>query len=451
MGVLEEIRVLRPLLHLLIPLCFHWMADEMTVTVLVDVTTGALCPGEKSCPEAIYLNGIQQTVVGVFKMVVLPILGQMADEYGRKSLLLVTVSASIAPFAVLALGRSRDFVYVYFVFRTISHIVSQGSVFLISAAYVADVVEASKRATAFGWITGLFSVSYVLGNLSARFLPERWIFEISVSLLIISVLYMKIFLVETVAKDEGTNKHAPCSAMVCGVLQRRWNSMKDTIAVVSTSRTLKRISFVLFFYKLGMTGISSVLMYYLKAAFGFNKNQFSEIRMMVDIGSIFSQILLLPLINPYIGERGVLSIALIASVAYGLLYGLAWAPWVPYLSASLGVVYILEKPSSYAIISKATIANDQGKAQGFLAGVRSIASLLSPLLMSPLTSLFISSEAPFNCKGFSLVVASISMVIALAFAWQLDPDNETKQANSENVPTPIDESLDAPLLGQASV
>ncbi|KAG9455072.1 hypothetical protein H6P81_007976 [Aristolochia fimbriata] len=408
----------------------------MTVSVLVDVTTNALCPGKTTCSEAIYLTGMQQTVVGVFKMFMLPVLGQLADEYGRKPLLLLTLSTTIFPFALLAWEDTKEFVYAYYVLRTISFIISQGSIFCISVAYAADVIETSKRAAAFGCITGLFSASHVVGNALARFLPKRYIFEVSIFLLLFSVIYLKIFLVETVTTSPKRDQNKPFWSMVFGILRNRYNSMKDTVTIVQHSGMLRRIAFVSFFYELGMSGITSVLLYYLKSAFGFNKNQFSEILMMVGIGSIFSQILVLPIINPLLGERLVLCIALLASIAYGVLYGLAWAPWVPYLSASLGVIYCLVKPSTYAVISQATNPTNQGKAQGFVAGVQSIASFISPLGMSPLTSLFLSTNAPFDCKGFSLLCATVSIAISLGHAWLLKPDPQDSQ----------EEDTEAPLL-----
>uniref|UniRef100_A0A7N0TX88 Major facilitator superfamily (MFS) profile domain-containing protein n=2 Tax=Kalanchoe fedtschenkoi TaxID=63787 RepID=A0A7N0TX88_KALFE len=225
-------RELRPLIHLLFPLCIHWIAEEMTVSVLVDVTTAALCPGSSTCSQAIYITGIQQTVVGVFKMLTLPILGQLADEYGRKPLLLLTLSTTIIPFALLVINQSKGFVYAYYVLRTVSYIISQGSIFCISVAYAADVVEESKRAGVFGWIMGLFSASHVMGNFLARFLPEQYIFEVSIALLIFCPVYMHFFLVETVTLAPNNDETSSYMDTILNALRGRYNSMKYAAKVV---------------------------------------------------------------------------------------------------------------------------------------------------------------------------------------------------------------------------
>ncbi|XP_027111344.1 uncharacterized protein [Coffea arabica] len=439
MGWWKDKREVRLLVHLLLPLCFHWIAEEMTKSVLVDVTTDALCPGHSTCEEAIYLNGLQQTVVGIFKMVVLPVLGQLSDDYGRKPLLLITVSTTIFPFSLLIISKSKSFVYAYYVLRTISFIISQGSIFCIAAAYVADVIDDNKRTTGLCWMMGLFSASHVLGNVLARFLPEDSIFVVSITLLIFCSLYMALFLPETVTSAPIGDQRLPFLKKAFKIVEQRYNSMRRAAIIVISSPALKCISLISFFYELGMSGIDSVLLYYLKAAFGFDKNQFSEILMVVGVGSIISQLLVLPSINPIVGEKVILCAALLSSVAYALLYGLAWAAWVPYLAASFGVVNILVKPATYALISKASSSSDQGKTQGFVAGVQAISSLLSPLAMTPLTNLFLSRNAPFNCKGFSLVCASISVAISLIFAWMLkrNPSNQTSENDEENIEAPL--------------
>lgn len=58
--------------------------------------------------------------------------------------------------------------------------------------------------------------------------------QVSIILLVCSTVYMKIFLVETISTAPKPYQHKPCSAMITGVFQDRWNSMKETVSVVAS-------------------------------------------------------------------------------------------------------------------------------------------------------------------------------------------------------------------------
>ncbi|KAI8022193.1 Tetracycline resistance protein, class A [Camellia lanceoleosa] len=245
-------------------------------------------------------------------MVVLPILGQLADEYRRKPPLILNLSITIVPFVLLAINESKASVYAYYVLCTISYIISQGSIFYISVAYVGvtDVVEKDKRAALFSWITSIFSFSHVLGNVLARFLQDfilRYSFFLA---------YMHLFLVETIQSTPRHRQHAPWLHKALKIVKERYNSMRHVATIVVSSAQIP-------------TNFADLM-----AAFGFNKNQFSEILMMflyspyVSYHGIVSRFSILPLINPFIGENDTLHKFLLSSIAYALFYGLAWASWV---------------------------------------------------------------------------------------------------------------------------
>ncbi|KAJ9553847.1 hypothetical protein OSB04_017892 [Centaurea solstitialis] len=58
---------------------------------------GALCPGEDECSLAIYLTGIQQAVTGMGSLVMMPLIGNLSDHYGRKVLLTIPMMLATLP------------------------------------------------------------------------------------------------------------------------------------------------------------------------------------------------------------------------------------------------------------------------------------------------------------------------------------------------------------------
>ncbi|XP_057867918.2 uncharacterized protein LOC131075102 isoform X2 [Cryptomeria japonica] len=399
--------VIYPVRHLMIALAAHWMAEQMSVSVLVDITTRALCNSSSpadSCSLPIYLTSSMQTVAGIGKLITLPLIGQLSDEYGRKPVILLTLFSSIVPFVILSIKDTKSFVYAYYVVRTVTNMICQGSIVSVSMAYTADVVDGRERAIAFGYLTGMFSAAHVVGNLLAWLLSEDYIFQVATVLLVISGVYAKLFIVESINTSPNEYQQRSLSPQCKSILIQRWKSIKETITI-SSSGILRRIICVAFFYELGISGIDNVLMYYLKATFGFDKNQFAQILLAVGVGSIISQ---------------------------GIFTGLAWATWVPYFAASFGVIYVLVKPCIYVIVSQGASSNDQGKAQGFLIGVQSLASLISPIAMGPLTVLFLSNDPPFHCKGFSLICATASLVVALLQTCLIKPTSPPIGSRKEN-------------------
>ncbi|TQE07531.1 hypothetical protein C1H46_006851 [Malus baccata] len=94
------------------------------------------------------------------------------------------------------------------------------------------------------------------------------------------------------------------------------------------------------------------------------------------------------------------------------LYGIAWSFWVPYAAAMFSIFYVFAHPCMRSIVSKQVGPSEQGKAQGCISGICSLANVISPIAFSPLTALFLSEKAPFNFPGFSLICVGFAAMIA---------------------------------------
>ncbi|KAL6995917.1 hypothetical protein U1Q18_006051, partial [Sarracenia purpurea var. burkii] len=290
----------------------------------------------------------------------------------------------------------------------------------------ADNIPDNRRASAFGILSGISSCAFVCGNLSTRFLSTSSTFQISASVAAISTVYMRVFLPESSIMDDGVSNRRKVKGEEASVslldecedsrrnfrIFKTMPSFDDTLSLLRSSPTFSQAAIVAFFLSFGDVGVGSSLLYYLKACFHFNKDQFADLMVIGGIAGAISQMLFMPMLAPAIGEEKLLSIGLFFSCALVFLYSTAWSAWVPYAATMLSLLSVFASPCLRSIASKQVGPNEQGKAQGCIAGLCSFASVVSPLIFSPLTALFLSAGAPFHFPGFSIACAGLFLVIA---------------------------------------
>ncbi|WOL05960.1 hippocampus abundant transcript-like protein 1 isoform X1 [Canna indica] len=403
---------------------FHFSA-YMVIPSITDVTIEALCPGQDQCSLAIYLSGFNQAITGLGTLVVTPLIGNLSDKYGRKALLTLPMTAAIIPLVVLAYGRSRMYLYAYYVIKMFTGMFCDGSMQCLSLAYVADKVCERRRVAAFGVLSGISAAGFVSGTIAARFLPTSRTFQVSASVAAIATVYMKIFLEDSnrgaaLADEESTQPLCSAAADAESPPRlpavRKVLSVVDMISLLRSSLTLTRAATVVFFTSLAESGYQSALLYYLKAQFHFSKDQFADLLLIAGFTGAVSQLLFMPLLAPKIGEERLLNIGLLASFTHIFLYSIAWSYWVPYFSAMLVILSVFVHPCIRSIVSKKVGPTEQGMAQGCVTGIASFASILSPLLFTPLTALFLSDNAPFAFKGFSIMCAGFGSLVAFTLS-----------------------------------
>lgn len=355
-------------------------------------------------------------------MMMLPLLGHLSDVYGRKALLTVPVAALIIPSVILAIGRSTNYFYAYYVVKTFTGMVSDSGIECLSIAYAAANISEEKRVSAIGLVAGIGSAASLLGTMAARFLSTAQIFLVAAVSSTVATTYMRVFVKETSGRIDSDPLNQPMlinNGAECSESKRLSQSfkkvlpLKDIFCLLRSSLTLSLATVIAFLNGLGEGGQQTPFLYFLKARLQYNKDNFAVLMLIGYSGAAIGQLFLMPRLAPITGEEAILSLSLFTGFMNMLISSIAWAVWVPYVASVLSVIGFLTRPSLQSIVSKQVGPNEQGIAQGCIAGISSFGNILSPLIYSPLTDLFLSERAPFNYPGFNLFCVGLAWLLAL--------------------------------------
>ena len=118
-----------------------------------------------------------------------------------------------------------------------------------------------------------------------------------------------------------------------------------------------------------------------------------------------------------LGERRVLVVGLISSLASFVLYGLATMGWLMYAILVATALSAASQPAAHGLISNQVRADEQGAIQGALASLFSLVGIVSPLIATALFSYFTAPERAVQVPGapffFGAALTFLALLLAL--------------------------------------
>ncbi|GLQ86573.1 TCR/Tet family MFS transporter [Dyella flagellata] len=383
------------------------------VTVMVDMLAfGIIIPvlphlivqlsGGSLAQAAVWVGAISTTFM-LMQFIFSPVQGTLSDRFGRRTVILISSFGLGVDFIVIALAPT---VWLLFVGRVVSGICAAS--FSTANAYIADIVPKEKRAASYGALGAAFAIGFItgpalgglLGHISIR-LP----FWVAAALSLINFCYGYFVLPESLPLERRSKRfdwrHAnPFGALV---LLRRYPQV-FALATVYFMITLAQFS------------LNSTYVLYADYRYGWGPEAVGGTLALVGLCTGVVQAGLVRRLMPKLGERRMIMLGIPLAVAGYLVFGFAPVGWMFLLGIPLLALGGLAGPPSQALMTHQVDPHEQGRLQGALTSLASLAGIFGPALFANLFGLFISDHAPMHLPGIAFVLAALLLAIATVIA-----------------------------------
>ena len=389
------------------------------VTVLIDVIAfGVIIPvlphlvqemvgGDLS--TAAYWTGLFSFAFSIVQFFCTPIQGALSDRFGRRPVILLSCLGLGVDFVFMALAPTLAWLFVG---RLLSAATSAS--FSTANAYIADVVPAEQRAKSFGMIGAAFGLGFIVGPLIGGVLGDidhRLPFWCAAGLASLNFLYGLFVLPESLPRERRSPafdwKHARPMGGVRMLLEypRIWG-LVAVVFVANFAHYVYPSTFVLF----------------ADAAFGWKEKQAGYVLAVVGVLSVIVNVALVGRLVKALGERRALLLGLACGTVGFVMYGLAGTGWVFLLGLPVSALWAIAAPATMALITRQVPADVQGRIQGSLGSLVSLAGIFAPAVFAGAFGFFIGPRAPVHVPGVAFLIAALLLAVAALIAWRFtDP------------------------------
>lgn len=328
-----------------------------------------------------------------------PVLGSLSDRFGRKPILLISLLGAGLDYLFMAFAPSLG---LLFVGRIVSGLT--GASMTVASSYMADISNDQNRSSNFGLIGaawgGGFIAGPLLGGLLGALGPQAPFIGAAI-LNLVNFAFGVAILPESLAKES-----------------RRQVRLKQLNPAASLLRVLKPspiVGLIYIYFLLFLAGNVHPVNWtlYTQTKFHWSSWEVGLSLSFVGLMIALSQGLMTRLLIPRLGESRALTLGIwVYVVAFGL-FAVASRSWMMYVITAFFSLTGMAIPALQSIIARHTLPNQQGELQGSLVSLASLATIIAPLIYTPLFVAFTREDASVYFPGAAYAGAAAICLFAV--------------------------------------
>jgi len=355
--------------------------------------------GETGLDEATQISGYLLGIYALMQFFAGPVLGNLGDRFGRRPVLIASMLAFAADYAMMAFAPTLAWLFVG---RAIAGIT--GAIYGPASAALADASSAEKRSTVFGWMGAAFGLGFILGpalgGVLASWGPQAP-FLAAAALALVNAIAMIVMLPESLSP--GLRRPFDW---------RRANVI-SAFAPLFHSREAAPLLIAWFCWQLASMVYPATWSFWSAARFGWDATAIGWSLAFVGLVMASVQTFVTGPVMARIGERRAAVVGLASGTGAFLAYVFATAGWHAYAIFLVCGLSALTGPAMTSLLSRLADASHQGALQGGIGSMNSVAAIIAPLMLTQALAAGVARGQPGAAFALAAALAGMALVIVV--------------------------------------
>lgn len=342
------------------------------------------------------LVGLTLSVYALMQFIMSPVLGALSDRYGRRPVLLISLAGAAVDYLVMTVAPEF---WMLVVGRAVAGMTSANMA--VATAYLTDISTPEQRPRRFGYIHALFGIGFIVGPVLGGFLGEIWI---RAPFLAAAVLNFANFALALVLLPESRPGRKTAF---------EWKTLNPFGPVRWALSYRALIPFLAIFLILNTGGQVYGTIWALYGLEQFGWTPISVGLSLAAYGALhaFAQGVLVGPVVKWMGERNALLFGLASeSVSLAVLAFLTQG-WIVFLIMPLFAMGGIGFPALQSLATATVDADHQGRLQGVLSSIMSLAAIYGPILYS---AIYFASKSAMPGLVWLVTIGIYVIVLPLA-------------------------------------